>query len=448
MKHTKLIFVILLLGLAVVAFAQNNALYFDGIDDCVQIGSMTSAITTTFTVEAWFSPATLSNFSGQDAAFGRTLFGSSSKNTEKPIWVSHVGQNIWVRTFGGNDPIITYNAGLVVDQWYHIAVSASRSGTTRLYINGVEVASASSGTQYLWNNTFTIGDLRPGRGLAFNGIIDEVRVWSDIRTGTEISSNFEKEIDPSSEGLVGYWKLNETSGTVASDSSSPQYNGQIQNGLKIHPNPIWVDGNPTLPVELSIFTATFTITNFVTLHWVTQSETGVSGYYLYRSLNDNLVNAELVSPLIPATNTATQQSYSFQDTELYESGNYYYWLQSVDYDGSFQFFGPVMVRVEFGPGGTPEIPLSTRLRSVYPNPFNTSTAVVYGIDKSADVKINIYNSKGQLVRSYNEGTKAPANYTLLWDGLDKNGQACPSGIYLIRMQAGSEISEIKALLQK
>jgi len=41
----------------------------------------------------------------------------------------------------------------------------------------------------------------------------------------------------------------------------------------------------TLPVELSSFTAVLTADFFVKLHWVTQSETGVSGFYVYRGTN-------------------------------------------------------------------------------------------------------------------------------------------------------------------
>jgi hypothetical protein len=185
------------------------------------------------------------------------------------------------------------------------------------------------------------------------------------------------------------------------------------------------------------------------LHWVTQSETNVYGYYLYRSTDNDLATAQIVSPLIPATNTATMQSYSFQDRELSESGLYYYWLQSVDYDSSFDFHGPITVDVNFAPGGdSPQIPLFTSLKSVYPNPFNASAAIVYGIEKSSAVEILIFNTKGQLVRAYDEGTKAADTYTLQWDGKDSNGNDCPSGVYLVRMQAGDVQSHIKALLQK
>ncbi|MDI3504231.1 MAG: hypothetical protein PWP64_1167 [Candidatus Cloacimonadota bacterium] len=205
----------------------------------------------------------------------------------------------------------------------------------------------------------------------------------------------------------------------------------------------------TLPVELSSFTASFSTSGFVTIYWVTQSETNVYGYYIYRGRENNLATAQIVSPLIPGTNTATEQSYAFRDRELSESGLYYYWLQNVDYDSSFDFHGPITVDVNFAHGGnSPEIPIITSLKSVYPNPFNSSTAIVYGVEKSAAVEIRIFNTKGQLVREYAEGTKEANTYTLQWDGKDHNGNECPSGVYLIQMKAGDQQSYIKALLQK
>ncbi|MDZ4122016.1 MAG: FlgD immunoglobulin-like domain containing protein, partial [Candidatus Cloacimonadaceae bacterium] len=205
----------------------------------------------------------------------------------------------------------------------------------------------------------------------------------------------------------------------------------------------------TLPVELSSFTATFTATNLVTLHWTTQSETGALGYYLFRGTNDQVVSAEMISPLIPANNTSQQQTYSFNDTEIPVSGMYYYWLQSVDLNGSFEFHGPVSVLVNLeGNSGVPEIPISTMLRSVFPNPFSELSYIEYGVAKAANVIIKIYNTKGQLVRSFEEGSKNPNTYKITWDGKDNNGVNCTSGIYLIHMQAGNIQSSMKTMLLK
>ena len=97
----------------------------------------------------------------------------------------------------------------------------------------------------------------------------------------------------------------------------------------------------TLPVELSSFTAVMTAQNYVLLEWVTQSETGVSGYYLFRSLTNNLSGAERINAFITATNTSQETSYVFTDREATPGYLWYYWLQNIDLDGNLDFHGPL-----------------------------------------------------------------------------------------------------------
>ncbi|MCB5224433.1 MAG: chitobiase/beta-hexosaminidase C-terminal domain-containing protein, partial [Candidatus Cloacimonadaceae bacterium] len=93
-------------------------------------------------------------------------------------------------------------------------------------------------------------------------------------------------------------------------------------------------GDPPVPVELSSFTATISAQNYITLTWVTQTETGLRGYYVFRAPANDLASAQIVSPMIASMNSSEQQSYVYEDRELYESGTYYYWLQANDLDGS------------------------------------------------------------------------------------------------------------------
>lgn len=205
----------------------------------------------------------------------------------------------------------------------------------------------------------------------------------------------------------------------------------------------------TLPVELSSFTATQNSTTSAQINWVTQSETNVNGFSIYRATEADLATAITVSPLIPATNTATMQSYHYTDNELYESGVYYYWLQVQDLGGTSDFHGPTTVNFQTGDNpGVPDVPITDGISSVYPNPFNPSTTISYGLEKSADVHFSIYNSRGQLVRSFSENHKAAGNWKTYWNGLDNSGNACSSGVYQIIMKAGSSVTSRKAVLMK
>jgi len=79
----------------------------------------------------------------------------------------------------------------------------------------------------------------------------------------------------------------------------------------------------------------------------------------------------------------------------------------------------------------------------YPNPFNPSTSISYALPRSSDVKLSIYNMKGQFVHSLVNAQQPAGIYTVKWDAA---GHA--SGMYLYRLQVGEKIINRKMLLMK
>jgi hypothetical protein len=195
--------------------------------------------------------------------------------------------------------------------------------------------------------------------------------------------------------------------------------------------------NPTLPVELSSFTAVLNTEYFVNLAWVTQSETDLNGFVIYRSETDDLTQACIVSGIIPATNSSTEATYSFSDTEVENNTTYYYWLNSVELSGNGDFHGPVQITVNHNDGEVPppEIPFSSGIKKVFPNPFNPHTEIAYSLSKKANTEIAVYNNKGQLIRKLVSATKDSGLYRVGWDGKDNNGRSVSGGIYFVRMTA-------------
>lgn len=208
------------------------------------------------------------------------------------------------------------------------------------------------------------------------------------------------------------------------------------------------EGDATLPVELSSFTVTMNAYNAAVLTWVTQTETGVNGFYIYRGTTDILSEAVLVSNLIPATNTSQTQVYRYSDSELFSEGTYYYWLNVNDMDGTETFHGPITLVYQTGDNPTPTIPKLTELKSIYPNPFNPSANISYGLATPAEVEFRIYNSRGQMVRNMALGMKDAGTWNLVWNGTDNSGQTVPTGVYYIRMQAGKDSFMRKAVMMK
>jgi len=208
----------------------------------------------------------------------------------------------------------------------------------------------------------------------------------------------------------------------------------------------------TLPVTLSNFTAVVTSENFVNIAWMAETETNHSGYNILRNEVKDLENAIKINAQLIDQGTAvgTQISYFYTDFEVYTNQVYYYWLESVALDGTNQFYGPLTVIIgdptqEPVP---PSIPMVTKLYNAFPNPFNPNTNIRYSLKEAGKVKIEIYNMKGQKIKSYNQEHASPGYYQVSWDGRDENGKNVASGIYLYRLTTANYTSAKKMVLAK
>jgi len=88
------------------------------------------------------------------------------------------------------------------------------------------------------------------------------------------------------------------------------------------------------------------------------------------------------------------------------------------------------------------LPTTYELDQNYPNPFNIATNIDYSIKALSDVKIYIYNIKGQVVKKLVEGKESPGLRTISWDGTNVQGKPMPSGVYVVVMEAKPITDEI------
>nr|MBP7310342.1 T9SS type A sorting domain-containing protein [Candidatus Cloacimonadota bacterium] len=84
--------------------------------------------------------------------------------------------------------------------------------------------------------------------------------------------------------------------------------------------------------------------------------------------------------------------------------------------------------------------------SSYPNPFQTSTSIKFELPETMPVNLDIYNLKGQKVRSLYSGLKTSGSHSLAWDGRDNENHLLPSGTYLLRLKQGDRSLTRKLLL--
>lgn len=205
----------------------------------------------------------------------------------------------------------------------------------------------------------------------------------------------------------------------------------------------------TLPVVLSSFNAYPTQNNYVMLNWITQSETNMLGFKLYRNSTSDLSEALDLNILIPATNTSNEQFYSYLDEEIFDSGTYYYWLQALELDGQFTISNAISVTVNIQPGtnDTPP-PIDAEMLSIYPNPFNPQLFIRINHQQDGLLKVNVYDLTGRKVATLKNEYLNKGLINLTWNGRDDRGTLSSSGVYFIRCSSGKETKTIKAILLK
>ena len=206
----------------------------------------------------------------------------------------------------------------------------------------------------------------------------------------------------------------------------------------------------TLPVEFSAFTAQF-IENTPTLYWETQSETDNMGWFVYRSEENDFTSSDKISEFIEGHGTTTQpQSYLYEDRiQNPEVGSiYYYWLESIDYSGIINHYDKVAILTipdaHGSSGNLVPIPERFGLLQNEPNPVVNSTRIAFNLPETAQVDLNIYNLKGQLVKTLYSGVTS--KHTIMWDGKDNDGNVVENGVYFYKMTLNGNTKETKKLI--
>lgn len=222
----------------------NGCLSFDGTNDVVtgsdsSFPSGSNARTFTF----WMNPSSLPTTDTSAVVF---RYGTATTNQVSIIGLTNSGGTHAIRFAGwGNDFDTTYTAQ--VGTWIHIA--ASHDGTTtKIYINGQLRNSSTSFSA--WNTTLSgtyyIGSNNGGD--FFNGNIDEVKLYNAALTQDQVlidmnansAINFSvgtNEASSLTDGAgnppIGYWNLDENTGTSAKDISGTGNNGTVTGGSTI-----------------------------------------------------------------------------------------------------------------------------------------------------------------------------------------------------------------------
>lgn len=80
---------------------------------------------------------------------------------------------------------------------------------------------------------------------------------------------------------------------------------------------------------------------------------------------------------------------------------------------------------------------SLRMRAAL-NPFSHQTQVLFQLEQTGSVRLSVYDIRGRRVRVLRDGVTASGDHQVTWRGEDDQGRALPSGVYMLRLESGSD----------
>lgn len=155
----------------------------------------------------------------------------------------------------------------------------------------------------------------------------------------------------------------------------------------------------------------------------------------YKIMRDATVLAERHQQLI------------YQDTSL-PIGQYVYSVIAQYTTGESEPVSTDQVVILSAEDGTEIAPIVTELRGNYPNPFNPDTKIAFSLANNERVQIDIFNLRGQKIKSLVDGEFESGNHTVIWNGKDDENVEVGSGIYFYRMKSGSYTTTKKMIMMK
>ncbi len=217
---------------------NNHCLEFDGSNDWISFGDILGTYTS-FTIEAWIKIDTTASrpilslgfYDNPEDETTNTVFNLSVQSAADLKLSWEYGDGTAESEFD-DDYAISLNT------WTHVCATRDDSDNkVRFYKNGtlVETSGATNdptgGTSS--NVNFRIGTNQnhtSSNDKWFDGEMAHIRIWNVARNDEQIAYYYNRLVDSSHTGLVGYWKLDEGTGTSITDSSSNNNTGTIVSG--------------------------------------------------------------------------------------------------------------------------------------------------------------------------------------------------------------------------
>lgn len=155
----------------------------------------------------------------------------------------------------------------------------------------------------------------------------------------------------------------------------------------------------------------------------------------------------LNSPIHIQVDDLSDNSYLFQWPDQYLNWSYYWRVTAEDSYGLMTPSSVFSFHMATGVSDTPlaNVPTTFVMDQNYPNPFNGRTIIRFGLPSASNVRLTIYNQKGQEIREMFLGELSPGYHEISWNGDGNNGLPVSSGVYLMVLNTNGKHLTQKAL---
>lgn len=250
------LFVMLMLIRAYTGLAQlsQNGLLFDGVNDRVQVPNHPAYNVGTgdLTIEAWIRADSPSGANVWEYIVSEHISGSS---TGFALALSYSGTPAFSINGSGYGPAGTFNMrdGLC----HHLAV-VRKDTLLFYYIDGVLLPGNATSTAAINTaNPLCFGSYNTAVSPnPFKGLIKEVRLWNVARTNSQLLSGMSTVLASNATGLIGYWRMNATSGQTVTDFSLLANHGALGSTTAVETlDPAFSSGCPSCAQTIATITA-------------------------------------------------------------------------------------------------------------------------------------------------------------------------------------------------
>lgn len=314
--------------------AQNRAVHIDQQGAMAEVPHAPVLSPSHITIECWLKKDSTINTGEYTILDNR---GNSSGYNLRLAGTSFPLGLYFAMDGSGTSAIIGSGSCISPYVWYHIA--ATYDGQTAcIYLDGKLIVSQSVTLDISQSTSpLRIGEFlgSPAAHLGIYGNLDELRIWNYGQSQSEIQSDMNRDLSAMETGLVGYWRFNESNGTVAHDKTENENDAALSDGATFVPSEAPVSFvPPAAPVGFRAWGSD----NQVVLHWETVPGVGVDHYVIYRRATSNF--EPTAEDSIAAVNVSAN---SYIDVTVTNGARRYYRIKTVDNQNHSSRLSPEVV---------------------------------------------------------------------------------------------------------